>query len=201
MTDFRPASILIIGATGTIGKYITDQIVNAEPRFAQITVLTSKEAANKKAERFNDLRSKGVKVITGDVTNQEDIKAAYEGIDTVISAVGREVLETQINLIHLAEKSAPSVKWFFPSEYGTDIEYNPQSVLEKPHQLKLKVRNYIREHIKRLKYTFLVTGPYAEMFFDFYSPAPEAGGFDAANKKAVLIEDGHGKIGFTPMPE
>lgn len=44
----------------------------------------------------------------------------------------------QVNWIHLSGKS-PSVKRFFPSEFGTDIEYGPESVNEKPHQLKLKV--------------------------------------------------------------
>lgn len=198
--SFQPSSILILGATGSIGKYITNHVVDAQPPFQQVTVFTSEGTLSKKAEYIQELKSKDVKVITGDITNAQDVKNAYEGIDTVISAVGRNVLETQIDLIRLAEESS-SVKWFFPSEYGTDIEYGPQSVNEKPHQLKLKVRKYIKENVKSLKYTYVVTGPYVDMYFTLSQNAPEAGGFDVANKKAIMIDDGEGKIGFTTMPD
>ncbi|KAF4977279.1 hypothetical protein FZEAL_6167 [Fusarium zealandicum] len=200
MASFQPTNILIFGATGTIGKHITNHIVNAQPSFPSITVFTSENSVAKKADVIGELKSKGVKIIAGDVTNEQDVKKAYEGVDTVISAVGRNALETQIDLIRIAEESS-SVKWFFPSEYGTDIEYGPQSASEKPHQLKLKVRRYIQENVKHLKYTYLVTGPYADMYLDLQPQAPEAGGFDIKNKKAVLIDNGEGKIGFTTMPD
>ncbi|KAF4992127.1 hypothetical protein FDECE_13798 [Fusarium decemcellulare] len=200
MASFQTSSILIFGATGNIGRYITNAIVNAQPPFPQVTIFTSENTVSKKADYINELKSKGAKIITGDVTNQQDIKKAYEGVDTIISAVGRNVLETQIDLIRLAEETS-SIKWFFPSEYGTDIEYGPESANEKPHQLKLKVRKYIKENVKRLKYTYLVTGPYVDMYFTLSPNAVEAGGFDSANKKAVLIDNGEGKIGFTTMPD
>lgn len=200
MGSLKPTSILIFGATGQIGRYITDQILAAQPSFAQVAIFTSAETVTSKADYISKLQSKGVNIITGDVNNEADIKRAYEGVDTVVSAVGRNVLETQIELLRIAEESS-SVKWFFPSEYGTDIEYGPKSADEKPHQLKLKVRRYIREHIKKLKYTFVVTGPYIDMFFTLSPAAPEAGGFDVDNKRAILVEDGEGRVGFTTMPE
>jgi hypothetical protein len=194
-----PKNLLIIGATGHIGTYITEQILKAQPSF-NVSIFTSPATASGKADLIGELKSKGAKIITGDVTKADDVKKAYEGIDTVISAVGRNVLETQIELIRLAEESS-SVKWFFPSEYGTDIEYGPESANEKPHQLKLKVRKYIRENVSRLKYTYVVTGPYADMFFSLPPKAVEAGGYSVDDKKAVLVEDGEGKVGFTTMPE
>jgi hypothetical protein len=200
MASFHPSSILIFGASGTIGRYITNQIVDAQLSFPRITIFTSDETLAKKASFIDGLRSKGVNIITGDVTSVEDVKKAYEGIDTVISAVGRNVLEAQIELIRLAEESS-SVEWFFPSEYGTDIEYGPQSASEKPHQLKLKVRAYVKNEVKRLKVTYVVTGPYVDMYFSLNPNAVEGGGFDIAQKKAFLVEDGKGKVGFTTMPE
>ncbi|KAL4722887.1 hypothetical protein ACLX1H_010127 [Fusarium chlamydosporum] len=200
MADFQPKSILIFGATGTIGRYITRAIVNAQPAFDHVTIFTSEETVTKKADFIQELKSKAVSIITGDVNNDEDVKKAYQGIDTVVSAVGRNVIETQIKLFKLAAESG-SVKWFFPSEYGTDVEYGPQSADEKPHQLKLKVRKYIRENANGLKYTFVVTGPYIDMYFTLTPSIPEAGGFDYVGKKAVLIENGQGKIGFTTMPD
>lgn len=201
MTSSSPSKILILGATGQIGRYITDAIVNAQPAFDQITVFTSKDATGKKAEYIEKLKQKGVKFFFGDVSSEEDIKAAYaEGADTVVSALGRDVIAKQIELIRFAEESS-TVRWFFPSEYGTDIEFGPASADEKPHQQKLKVRKYVRENIQRLKVTYVVTGPYIDMFVNLSAVAPEAGGFDITNKKAVLVEDGEGKIGFTTMPE
>jgi hypothetical protein len=122
----------------------------------------------------------------------------------VISAVGRGVLAEQINWIHLAEK-APSVKRFIPSEYGTDIEYGPQSVNEKPHQLKIKVRAALKA-ISGLDYTYVVTGPYADAQAGAYLTAmPETTGaigtFDVEKKSAVVIEDGKGKISLTTPHE
>ena len=153
-----------------------------------------------KANYIFELKSKGAKVITGDIKNEEDVKKAYEGIETVISAVGRNVIESQITLFQLTEESS-SVRWFFPSEYGTDIEYSPQSASEKPHQLKLKVRRYIKDTVNRVNYTYLVTGPYVDMYFDLSPQAMEAGGFDFVNQIAVLIDNGKNKIGFTTMLE
>ena len=198
--SFQPKSLLIFGATGQIGRFITEQILSAQPAFEKVSIFTSEGTASKKSEYISDLKKRGVTIITGDVTSEQDVKAAYAGVDTVISAVGRDVLESQIQLIQLAEESS-DVKWFFPSEYGTDIEYGPQSATEKPHQLKLKVRKYVRENIKHLKYTFVVTGPYVDMYFNLSPNAPEAGGFNIKEKKAVLVENGEGKVGFTTMPE
>ncbi|QPC79276.1 hypothetical protein HYE68_010028 [Fusarium pseudograminearum] len=200
MADFQPNNILIFGATGTIGRYITNAIANAQPAFGQVTIFTSKDTVARKHEFIEELKSKNVKIITGDVNNEEDVKKAYKGIDTVVSAVGRNVIETQINLFKIAAES-DSVKWFFPSEYGTDVEYGPRSADEKPHQLKLKVRKYIRENANGLKYTFVVTGPYIDMYFTLTPGVPEAGGFDHIGKKVVLVDNGQGNIGFTTMPD
>lgn len=200
MADFQPKSILTFGATGTIGRYITNAIANAQPAFDQVTIFTSEDTVVRKHDFIEELKSKNVKIITGDINNEEDVKKAYKGIDTVVSAVGRNVIETQINLFKIAAES-DSVKWFFPSEYGTDVEYGPESADEKPHQLKLKVRKYIRENANGLKYTFVVTGPYIDMYFTLTPGVPEAGGFDYIGKKAVLVDNGQGNIGFTTMPE
>ncbi|KDN66145.1 putative NmrA-like family protein [Colletotrichum sublineola] len=196
MSTFNPSKILVFGATGTIGVFITNALLDASPPFGQITIFTSPATVEKKASLLNGWKKKGVKVVSGDIDDKEQVKAAYQDVDTVISALGRNVIEKQIDLIKLAEET-DSVKWFFPSEYGTDIEYNSKSAHEKPHQKKLKVRKYIRENVQRLKYTYLVTGPYADLFLTFLATAQEAGGFDSANQKAVLIGDGEGKFILT----
>ncbi|KAK2057431.1 NmrA-like family protein [Colletotrichum caudatum] len=200
MSTFAPSKILVFGATGNIGVFITNALLDATPPFGQIAVFTSPATVEKKASLIDGWKKKGAKIVSGDIGDKEQVKAAYKDADTVISSLGRDVIEKQIDLIKLAEET-DSVKWFFPSEYGTDIEYNSKSAHEKPHQKKLKVRKYIRENVQRLKYTYLVTGPYADMFLVLSAAAPEAGGFDLANRKAVLVEDGEGKVGLTTMKD
>jgi hypothetical protein len=88
--------------------------------------------------------------------------------------------------------------------YGTDIEHGPSSANEKPHQKKLKVRAAIRA-CKNLDYTYVVVGPYADgeagLYFGPNRAIPEAGGFDANKREAVLLGDGNLKISFTTMKE
>jgi nucleoside-diphosphate-sugar epimerase len=194
-------NILIFGATGWIGKHITNAIVN-EPSFKQIAIFTSDETLKSKAKEIEALESRGVRVITGDLTSADDLNAAYKGHDTIVSCVGRPVINTQLKMVELAEKH-PDVKRFFPSEYGTDIEYGPQSQFEKPHQQKLKVRAALKE-VNNLEYTYVVTGPYGDGDRGLYLGAhPEdreaTGTFDVSRKRAVLIEDGNVPISLTTM--
>jgi NAD(P)-dependent dehydrogenase (short-subunit alcohol dehydrogenase family) len=200
MSSFTPTTILIFGATGQIGQYITQALLEATPRFNNIVIFTSPQTVSAKASLLSSWKDKGASVIAGDVTNDSDVKDAYRGVDTVISCVGRNVLAHQMKLISLAEES-DSVRWFFPSEYGTDIEYSAKSAHEKPHQVKLAVRKHIRENVKRLKYTYLVTGPYADMWYHMIQGAERAGGYDVAAKKAVVVDEGEGKVGLTTMKE
>jgi len=198
-TTFRPSSILIFGATGQIGRYITEAILTANPPFGSVAAFTSPTTASSKAELLAGWAEKGLRVIQGDVQAGPEVLKAYEGVDTVISCLGRNVLLHQVELLRWAD-SSPSVKWFFPSEYGTDIEYCDKSRDERPHQMKLAVRKFVAEEVKAFQVTYLVTGPYADMFFHLKEGVEDAGGFDARRQKAVVIGDSM-PVGFTTMPE
>lgn len=121
----------------------------------------------------------------------------------MVSAVGRNVIEHQTELVRLANTS-PSVRRFFPSEYGTDIAHNPTSVNEKPHQKKLAVRAALQA-CDNLDYTYVVVGPYADgepgLYFGASPGFGHAGTFDVKKKEAVLLGDGNLKISFTTMKE
>lgn len=192
---FNPSSILIFGATGNIGQHITSAIVKASPSFKKVTIFTSPATAESKASLLAFWP--GINVVTGDVKNEQDVSKALQGVDTVISCMGRGALMLQTDLIRLAE--AAGVQWFFPSEYGTDIEYSLASANEKPHQMKLAVRKFIRENVKTMQVTYLVTGPYIDMYLDFSPNARTAGGWDPKTKESVLLGDGEGKVGFCTM--
>lgn len=203
MSSIRASKILIFGATGFIGQFITEKVVGAQPTFEHITIFTSKATADSKTALLEGWKKAGnVSVVVGNAESESDVRAAYEkhDIDTVICAFGRGAIAKQIQLIQWAEESG--VQWFFPSEYGTDIEYGPQSKDEKPHQQKLQVRRFIRDKVHRLQVTYLVTGPYFESWVIGRVPDLEVSpGYDVDRKEALLIEDGEGRIGFTTMPE
>lgn len=116
------------------------------------------------------------------------------------------------------------MKYFFPSEFGTDVEYDETSAHEIPHQRKLRVRALLREITStstlsttstsktgnnddgnnHLEYTYIVTGPYADadrsLYLSAQPPEKEAWGtFDVHLKRAVLLGDGNGKISLTTM--
>ncbi|KAJ5050791.1 uncharacterized protein L3040_002661 [Drepanopeziza brunnea f. sp. 'multigermtubi'] len=190
-------NLLDLGGTGYIGSYILDQIVKAKDSFGGIAIFTSPSTTDEKAWLLNNLRAKGVRVIIG--------RGLGEGIPrcvhVIISAVGRNVIAEQNNWIELAEP-APTVKRFFPSEYGTDIEYDPESVSEPPHQQKLKARAALKE-VKDLEYTYVVTGPFADVggYLGKNPHPPGIGCFNVKEKKAVVIEDGKGKVSLTTPNE
>ncbi|PGH27550.1 hypothetical protein AJ80_00791 [Polytolypa hystricis UAMH7299] len=192
-------NILVFGATGLIGKEILAALIDAKSKFNRIAIFTSLSTATNKAATIEKIKAEGINVIVGDIKNEKDVLAAYQDIDTVISAVGRDVIADQIPLIKLADQT-PSVKWFFPSEYGTDIEYGPSSAHERPHQQKLKVRAALRE-ASSLSYTYVVTGPFADLYVTLGTAGPRGGSFDVKNKTANLLGDGNGRISLTVMAD
>lgn len=198
----KTENILIFGATGLIGHHITNSIIDHAAEFGRIVVFTSPNTLWTKSEEIDLLKSRGVEIIAGDISSVGDVNEAFNDIDTVVSCVGRPVIHKQLLLVKLAERH-PDVKRFFPSEYGTDIEYGPSSVNEKPHQQKLKVRAALRD-VKKLEYTYVVTGPYGDADNGLYLGASpienEARGtFDVHRKCAVLLGTGEDKISLTTM--
>lgn len=208
-------SILMFGATGVIGTFIIDELARQlqSGTFDRLAIFTSQSTVDNKASTIQSLQSQNVEVFVGDVNDKSVLQSVLSGqsqplnpsastisFDTVISAAGRNAILTQIPLLEVAEQT-PNIKRFFPSEYGTDIEYDAKtSPSEPPHQLKLQVRKCIRENIKRLEYTYLVTGPYSELWLN-KAGNPRIGSYDVQAKKATVLYDGKGQVSFTSMPE
>ena len=71
--------ILIIGATGAIGKPITREIVAAKSNFERIAILTSTNTLNNKKDEVKVLTEQGVDVLVGDLSNETEVKKGYEG--------------------------------------------------------------------------------------------------------------------------
>lgn len=70
-------NILIVGATGAIGKPITNQMLSAKSNFGRLAILTSQTTLNDKADEIKLLKRNGVDVFVGDLTVEDDVKKAY----------------------------------------------------------------------------------------------------------------------------
>jgi nucleoside-diphosphate-sugar epimerase len=79
MSSPNPSKILLFGATGVIGKYILEQLIEAKPAFERVGIFTSPGTAETKKEDLEKLKEKGVKVVIGDVNSDSDVKKAFEG--------------------------------------------------------------------------------------------------------------------------
>ena len=74
-----PQNVLIIGATGIIGRYITAAIVSAKSNFGRISILTSPKTIAEKVEEIATLESNGVQIKSGSLDDEANVKAAYDG--------------------------------------------------------------------------------------------------------------------------
>jgi uncharacterized protein YbjT (DUF2867 family) len=81
-------SILIFGATGLIGEHITRAILDNKDNFGRIGIFTSNNTVWTKSEEIEALKEEGVEVFSGNLNSRDAVHEAYNGFDTVISAVG-----------------------------------------------------------------------------------------------------------------
>lgn len=84
--SFTPRNVLIFGATGTIGSFITKSIVSARSEFDRVAIFTTPAAAGSTKEQFiEELKTKNVEIIIGDIANESDIVNAYKGTYTHVT--------------------------------------------------------------------------------------------------------------------
>jgi hypothetical protein len=82
----------------------------------EVTALTRADSVDKPANV--ELRKRGIKVIAADFEGPEEaLVEILKGVDTVVSAVNWQHLETQLPLANAAK--AAGVKRFVPCNFGT----------------------------------------------------------------------------------
>ncbi|TKY51663.1 Leucoanthocyanidin reductase [Spatholobus suberectus] len=113
--------VLIIGATGFIGKFVAEaSLVTGHPTYLLVRPGPVFPSKNTTIKTFQD---KGAIVIHGVINDKdfiEKILKDYE-IDIVISAIGAASLLDQLILVE-AMKSVKTIKRFLPSEFGHDVD-------------------------------------------------------------------------------
>jgi uncharacterized protein YbjT (DUF2867 family) len=79
MADYVPRNILVFGATGTIGRYIVEALIENKNSFEKIAVFTSPQSATEKLQLFTKLKDQGIEIIIGDLTDEKGIANVYNG--------------------------------------------------------------------------------------------------------------------------
>lgn len=71
--------LLIFGATGLVGRHIVQQILTGKDAFDRIAIFTSPDTVNSKSEEIESLKNQGVEVIVGQITDENDVRKAFQG--------------------------------------------------------------------------------------------------------------------------
>ncbi|XP_022859030.1 isoflavone reductase homolog A622-like [Olea europaea var. sylvestris] len=184
------SKILIIGATGYIGKFIVEaSSKHGHPTFVLVRETTASDP--KKSEVIQNFKNLGVSIIYGDIYNHESLVSAIKQVDVVISAVGTTTIADQVKII-AAIKEVGTIKRFLPSEFASDGD--SMKAVEPAASLfreKVKIRRIIES--EKIPYTYVVSNGFAGYFL------PTVGQLDAKappREKVVILGDGNRKAIF-----
>ncbi|KAK4262153.1 hypothetical protein QN277_027742 [Acacia crassicarpa] len=155
------SKILIIGATGYIGKFLVEASTKAgHPTFALVRESTVSNP--NKSKLIDGFKNSGVTLLWGDLSDYQCLVKAIKQVDVVICTVGGQQVADQINII-AAIKEAGSIKRFVPSEFGLDMDRH--SAVEPAASLfkqKVKIRRAIET--EGIPYTYVISYALAGYF-------------------------------------
>jgi len=187
----RFKTILIVGASGFVGKSATEVFLKASPKWT-VSLLVRPDTLKdpKKKSVVDNYVSLGAHIIEGELEKPETYKDKLKGIDVILSTLGTSAVQSQIPLA-LAAKEA-GVKLFAPSEFGINLNLVPDSVTI------LNSKKEVRKAIESagLPYVYIATGPFYEFLFGW-----GLWGQDIPHHKVAQIGDRSTKITSAPIHE
>ncbi|KAI3767994.1 hypothetical protein L2E82_18424 [Cichorium intybus] len=189
------SKILIIGATGYIGKFIAE----ASAKEGHPTFILTRESTVKHPEKsklLDNFKSLGAKLVIGDLHDHESLVKAIKQVDVVISTVGGESVADQVKLI-AAIKEAGNVKRFIPSDFTTDVDHvNAVEPAKSAFKEKANIRRAVEA--ARIPHTFVACNGFA----DFFLPTICQMDTDTApREKITIFGDGTPKVVFVKEEE
>ncbi|GFF34227.1 isoflavone reductase [Aspergillus udagawae] len=175
-------TVAIAGASGTLGPYVFQALVNAGFR---VSILTRSRKPGAYASNIN--------VFEVDFNSVKSLTAALEGVDAVVSTVGGAAVDNQTVLIDAA--IAAGVKRFIPSEYGS-VTTNPKLENFPFYSSMFKIRKYLQEKAAagELSWTVLACGA----FLDSVLNTPIL--LDFQNHTVTMLDEGDNRISSTSLP-
>lgn len=153
--------ILIIGGTGSIGRYIAKaSIANGHPTF--VLVRESTASNPEKAQLLESFKASGITLVQGSLDDYTSLLEAIKLVDVVISTVGAAQVADQFSIIN-AIKEVGTIKRFLPSEFGNIVEKEiGLEPVKSMYQLKAKIRRTIEA--EGIPHTFISSNYFAGHF-------------------------------------
>lgn len=154
---------LLVGVTGMLGYKIASAIL--EKRTMEVRALLRPKGTidAKKQARLDELKSRGVIFVEGDLLDPSSLPPACDGVEAIVSAVsGDEVMTVtgQINLIEAA--AAKGVRRMIPSDYSVDYRK-----LDWGDNYNLDMRKKVFGALENspLDYTLVLNGCFTDILF------------------------------------
>ncbi|KAJ3173979.1 hypothetical protein HDU87_007192 [Geranomyces variabilis] len=185
-TPNRISKVAVVGAGGNVGRFITEAILNTGKH--SVTALTRVGSQTTLPE--------GVAKRAVDYDKQETLVEALRGHDALVITVNGQaaVKDIQEQLVKAAEEAG--VHWILPNEWSPDSTH--EGILKDLplFQVLAATRKRIEQGGKS-SYVALVTG----MWYEWSLAIPQAYGFDFANRKVTLFDNGETKLSTSTWPQ
>jgi hypothetical protein len=187
-------SVLVVGATGRFGTYITHALATQRSSFDRIAVFndTSRPASPEKESTLNSFRSEGVEVVDGHGYHSEQ---PFRGFDCIIMPLGNHALNQQPTIIDAA--IAAGVRHFYPSEFGADLLVG-QNWTQRYYRDKVLTRQHLEKRAQDtpdLGWTYLTIGRLTEWaILDHF-------GVDNKNHRAQIYGTKEGRQSLLSTPD
>lgn len=185
--------ILIIGATGYIGRYIANaSLASGHPTFLFVRKFSS-TSNHVKAKLLESFKISGANILYGSLEDYASLVDAIKKVDVVISAVGGSQQMSQLNIIK-AIKEVGTIKRFLPAEFG--FEYDQIYGTEMPATTFVEDTVKIRRAIETegIPYTYIISNCFAWFY------VPNLGYLGSIppppRDKIVIYGDGNSKASF-----
>lgn len=182
------SKVLIIGATGFIGRFVAEASVKSgRPTYALVRPTT----LSSKPKLIQSLKDASIQIVYGCMHDHNSLVKAIRQVDVVICTVGGNQILDQIKIVD-AIKEVGTVKRFLPSEFGHDVDRaDPVEPALSFYIEKRKVRRAVEE--ARIPYTYICCNSIAGWPYYYHTHPTE---LPPPKEKFEIYGDGNVKAFF-----
>ncbi|KMZ64634.1 putative pinoresinol-lariciresinol reductase 3 [Zostera marina] len=178
--------ILVVGATGNLGKLLVRSSVSA----GHSTFVLARDSAFSdqfKAKLLHSFAADGVTVLKGSLEDHGSMIKAIKMVDVVISAVSAKQALDQ-KLLILAIKEAGCIKRFIPAEFGVDADKVQVIGMDYEfYEKKIEIRRFI-ENLD-IPHTYICCNLFTRILLPNLVQQNPFKIFGDGNTKGVFVED------------
>ncbi|KAL5820090.1 hypothetical protein ACOSQ4_023932 [Xanthoceras sorbifolium] len=182
------SNILIIGATGYLGKYMVKASLSLGHSTYALTRPLAPNADPSKLQLHKHFQSLGVTIFQCELDDHETLVSLFRQVDVVISTLALPQVLDQLKVIS-ALKEAGTIKRFVPSEFGNEADrVSALPPFEDVFQKKRKIRRAIEA--AGLPHIYFSANSLACYFIDYFlhprQPCDDVYVYGTGQAKAVL---------------